>query len=246
MDAHLNNMEVVYHILNWNDHFENNKSREIESCRWVCMPNKQDGLGLMRILSETDGAAIFGVWCLVIQACSRHKVRDGWLTEDGSAVGLPWELDDLGLRWRRPVAEIHRALDFTCSPKMNWMEKIKRSAVMVPDDGTPRVSKTQREGKKEGREGPTTPGKERPALALMKLLLLSTQERAVEEWKILAKAEAHCDSTDEILAFLEWAVTTARDRGRTVEYAKHCLPEAREWKNDLRARRGYQKPKDAA
>ena len=237
--------DVVYHILNWNDHFENNKSREIESCRWVCMPNKQDGLGLMRILSETDGAAIFGVWCLVIQACSRQKVRDGWLTEDGSAVGLPWELDDLALRWRRSTAEINRALDFVCSPKMRWMEKMARPAYEVLDGVTLGAPKTQREGKKEGREGAKAPEKERPALSLLESLFLSTHPRAAKEWQTLATIEAGAVTSEEILDFLHWAVTTARKRGKTVEYAKHCLPEAAEWKAD-RARRGYLKPKDAA
>src|SRR5688500_17694384 len=63
---------IVYHIRNWAKSFENNKSRVIGACRYVCMPNKQDGLGLLRILAQEDGAALFRVWCLILQACSRQ------------------------------------------------------------------------------------------------------------------------------------------------------------------------------
>ncbi len=247
---------LLYHILGWNENFENNKSREIDNCRYVCMPNKQDGLGLMRILSEPDGGAIFGVWCLILQACSRHRVRDGWLTEDGTADGVPWQLDDMALRWRRPATEIVRSVDFICTPKVGWMERLElkcppsahevpAGGTEVPAAGTARAPFSQRERKKEEREGTTAPPKAK-ALALMELLFLSTQPRAVREWEVLTKVEAEAVGSIEILAFLEWAVTTARERGKTVEYAKHCLPEASEWKREVRIARGFKKPKDAA
>jgi hypothetical protein len=112
----------IYHIQNW-DAFENSKSRTYEKTRYVCMPNKQDGMGLMRILTQPDGAAIFGIWCLILQACSRQgKHRDGWLTVDGKPMSEPWPIEDLAIRWHRPVAEIERALAYLCSPKIKWME----------------------------------------------------------------------------------------------------------------------------
>ena len=68
-------------VIDWNDYFENNKSREINKCSFVCTPNKQDGMGLLRVLNEPDGAAIYGIWGLIIGAASRQSLpRSGHLT----------------------------------------------------------------------------------------------------------------------------------------------------------------------
>ncbi len=142
----------VYQIRHWSKHFENHKSRGVESCRYVCMPNKQDGLGLTRILAERDGLAIFGVWCLILQACSRHQKRDGWLTDDGTENGRPWDLDDLALRWRRDPAEIRRCLDVVCDRKIAWMERLEAKCPLGGGDRPPSALKEGKEGK-EGREG---------------------------------------------------------------------------------------------
>lgn len=146
-------MMDVFHIRNWSAHFENNKSRERESCRYVCMPNKQDGVGLTRILAEPDGLAIFGVWCLILQACSRQKKRDGWLTADGDPESPPWDIEDLALRWRCTPQAIQRALDIVCSHKIQWMEKIESKC---PLDARP-VSLNRREEKGKEEKGNAEP-----------------------------------------------------------------------------------------
>jgi hypothetical protein len=53
---------TVYQIPGWDHHFENNKSRDIDECSYVAMPNKQHGMGFTRIMAQPAGAAIFGVW----------------------------------------------------------------------------------------------------------------------------------------------------------------------------------------
>lgn len=115
-------MTTVYQIPGWDHHFENFKSRTIDECSYVAMPNKQHGLGLTRILAEPDGAAIFGIWCLILQAASRQeRPRAGWLTENGRPDGAPWDIDDMALRWRRPVAEVRRAIEVLTSAKVGWI-----------------------------------------------------------------------------------------------------------------------------
>src|SRR5579872_3770087 len=84
----LTEMPLVYRVKDWDTRFENYKSREVDSCGFVCVPNKQDGLGLNRILAETDGAAVYGIFSLIIGACSRQRrPRSGWLTDDGRESG---------------------------------------------------------------------------------------------------------------------------------------------------------------
>lgn len=157
---------TVYQILDWDGNFENSRSRTVEICSFVAMPNKQHGMGLTRILSAPDGAAMFGIWCLILQACSRQKsdktqMRDGWLTDNGLPDGPAWSAEDLALRWRRTEEEISSALELFCNPKICW---IKRYDETPPSTArkTPSATETPPtdvEGKgrelngKNGREG---------------------------------------------------------------------------------------------
>ena len=129
---------IVYQIKDWNIHFENDKSRTRKQCSFVCVPNKQHGMGFCYIMSESDGAAIYGIWHCIVGACSQQKDREGWLTSngkppqsmvsgednmgitqgaggehtrsrwgaDGEQVGVAWTVEDLSLKFRRPIAEI--------------------------------------------------------------------------------------------------------------------------------------------
>jgi hypothetical protein len=119
---------ITYQVKNWNTHFENNKSRERDECSFVCVPNQQSGLGFSRIMDEKDGAAIYGVFCMILGACSRQKKpREGWLTQDGHPTGTAWALDDLAIQFRRPEREIRRALDILSSPKVGWLARVEIS-----------------------------------------------------------------------------------------------------------------------
>ncbi len=244
-------MTTLYRIRNWDANFENNKSRERAQCSFVCMPNKQDGHGLTYILTEPDGAAIFGVWCLILQACSRQKKREGWLTVDGHQTGTPWALDDLALRWRRKPEEIKRALDFVCSPKINWVECLSDiinvspvtecppSARVVPAECPRGALKEGRKEEKERREveeqnsPPPIPihsgGIEKLRTALRKRLL-PTSADALEEWQDLFK-EMGCKGWVESEACLHFCVDAARDAGKPIKYAREAVEYAMAWRN---------------
>ena len=43
---------VVYQVTGWDAHYENDRSRARDVCSYVCVPNKQHGMGLLRILAE--------------------------------------------------------------------------------------------------------------------------------------------------------------------------------------------------
>ncbi len=128
----------VYQIAKWNEYFENSRSREIEVCSWVAIPNKHHGTGFQRIMGSADGMAMYGLWCLIVQACSRQRAagsfrRDGWLTDDGTAVGYPWDAADLAARWQQPVELVQRGLDLLCSVRIGWMVLHEQ----LPDGSSP-------------------------------------------------------------------------------------------------------------
>lgn len=117
----------LYQVLDWNDNFENSKSRERKECGFVCVPNRQSGLGFSRLMAHKQGASIYGVWCLLLGALSRQsrvdgKGREGWLTHDGHPTGIPWAVEDLALLFRRPDHEISCAIELLASPSIGWIK----------------------------------------------------------------------------------------------------------------------------
>jgi hypothetical protein len=148
--------DYVYQVRDWDAHYENYKSREVDECSFVCVPNKQHGMGLTRILAEPDGAAIYGVWNLILGACSRQRrPRNGWLTHDGTEGGTPWSVEDLALRWRMTREEVTRALEFLCSDAVGWMFRHERTL----EGSTPAVPVKYPRGTTKGMEGNGREGK---------------------------------------------------------------------------------------
>lgn len=112
----------VYQVLDWNLKFENERSRRYNFCRFVCVPNKQHGMGFTRLMSLPDGAAIYGMFHMIIGACSQQKSpREGWLTDDGGRQGRPWWASDLAVRFRQTEANFTRALEILSSPEIGWL-----------------------------------------------------------------------------------------------------------------------------
>lgn len=138
----------LYQVKDWQKHFENNKSRERKACAYVCVPNKQHGLGFSRTMAEPDGAMIYGIWVLILGACSRQHgeeqprkelkdrnpdlPRNGWATHDGHRAGIPWAPDDMAAMFRRPVAEVIRALSVLV--RIDWITEHEGLASEVPTD----------------------------------------------------------------------------------------------------------------
>ena len=152
-------MPQVYQVKDWDTHYENNKSRERDECSFVCVPNKQDGLGFLRLMAEKDGASIYGIFNLIIGACSRQRrPRNGWLTDDGTENGIPWTVEDLAMRWRRSAGDVSRALDVLSSERIGWIGKadiertpdtaLTSSARVVPAECPPGALE-----RREGNEG---------------------------------------------------------------------------------------------
>lgn len=142
-------------------HFENNKSREIDRCSFVCLPNKQHGMGFRRIMAELDGATIYGVWVCIVAACSQQSSpRQGWLTEDGKKTGPPWAAADIALKIGRPTAEVDRCLSLVASPRVGWLAAREVPVNCPPEAHEPPDSSppTTLEGRKEGTEQNRTEG----------------------------------------------------------------------------------------
>lgn len=112
----------LYQIRDWNETFENFKSRSVKDAKFVCKPNKHGGVGLMNVLVEPDGRTIYGVWCLLLDLCSRQRTpREGWLTANGKKDGRRYRVAELAYLFRATEREIKRCLEVVTSPEVDWM-----------------------------------------------------------------------------------------------------------------------------
>lgn len=111
----------LYRIVDWNETFENAKSRECRQPSHVYKPNKM-GIGLMNILVERDGRNIYGTWVLILDLVSRQKKpRNGYLTADGRPEGRRYRVAELAYLFRATEQEIRRCLEVVTSREVAWM-----------------------------------------------------------------------------------------------------------------------------
>lgn len=150
---------MIYQVKDWQKHFENSKSREREKCGFVCVPNKQHGMGFAKIMIQKDGAAIYGIWICILGALSQQaNPRNGWLTDDGKQDGRVWTAEDLALKFRRPVNEVSRALEVTSSEDVGWIVPVQcpPATRRVPAECPSGTLEEKRREEKEG-NGSRTP-----------------------------------------------------------------------------------------
>jgi hypothetical protein len=114
--------DIVYQIKDWDQHFENSRSRELDHCTRAMIPNKQDGMGLSFVLSQPEGLPIYAIWCLILGACSRQRrPRLGYLTDDGKQSGRPWTPLALSMRWRCTADQVSQSLQVLSSKDVGWI-----------------------------------------------------------------------------------------------------------------------------
>lgn len=151
---------MPYQIVDWTRHYENSKSRERDRCSFICVPNKQNGLGLARLLMHEGGLTAYGLFHLIAGLASQQsRPREGWMTDNGKETGAPWTLEGMAVRWRLNESEIEKGLGVLCSPSVGWI-KCPPGTRPVPASGqsagtrypTTTLERKERKGKKEGKE----------------------------------------------------------------------------------------------
>lgn len=228
-------MATRYRIIGWNDYFETASSRKLRRPYWLSIPTKQSGKGFTRIMVQADGAAIFGLWILIAEACSAQlPPRLGWLTDDGTAGGHPWTAEDLAERWRRQPAEVERALHVLCSPGVGWIQVAEDDGKISRDDG--KINRCLVEsGQVRSSQGgacagaqPPPPGidaietKEdrRRALRIrLARLRFASGDTELEEWAGLLTNDARCGDQQEALECLSWLKQLGRREGIASRFA---------------------------
>ena len=79
---------MSYQIIDWNKHYENNRSRQVERLQWVSLPNRHDGEGYSIIMADERAAEVFTAWILLIQVASKCNPRGSLVRDDGTPMSL--------------------------------------------------------------------------------------------------------------------------------------------------------------
>ncbi len=144
----------LYRITNWNETYENNRTRELKSMAWVPVPNTHDGDGYTTLVDRKNGAAILGAWLVILQVASKCEPR-GTLVRDG---GKPHDARSLSRMTRLPEQIIKEAIEI-CSIETQWLEiaevaEESQDDAEIPQDGAEIPQDGDYEGKgREWKEG---------------------------------------------------------------------------------------------
>lgn len=149
---------TLYRIKDWNKHFENNRTRELEKMKWVPVPNKQDGDGYTSLIEHDNGPAHFGAWCAIVQVASKCEPRGTLLR----ASGKPHDAQSLSRITRFPAEILEEAIERLASSEVGWLEVVDSQAltetpqvdaeipqVDATESQTPALNGTERNGREE-------------------------------------------------------------------------------------------------
>lgn len=137
-----------YRIRNWENLFENNRSRTVKDLSWVAIPNRHDGENFSAIMLHPKGAEIFAAWVLILQVASRCQPR-GSLLRDG---GKPHTPKTLSIKTRAPEEWFVIALEFLAN-ETDWIEVEELALGCQPGVSQPTAACQVGDEEGNGREG---------------------------------------------------------------------------------------------
>ena len=140
----------TYSIIRWNDHYENNRTREMKNMGWVPIPCKLAGDGYTEIVAGTDGPAIYGAWVACVLLAASCKPRGTLLRSNGT----PHTPETISRITRMPVKVIKKMLETAQS--VDWIEVAGECGIPAGECGETAISGTEQnrtEGKNTARSG---------------------------------------------------------------------------------------------
>lgn len=109
-------------IRNWDEHFEADRSRQWKKLSWVPIPNKQ-GLGYKKIMSQKNGAEIFGCWIAIVEQASLCSPR-GDLSK--------YSIEELSINTIIPINILNNSISYIIQ-NLDWIEVIENLDKNVND-----------------------------------------------------------------------------------------------------------------
>lgn len=128
---------VPYQIKDWQENFENERTSKFGCRLHLEIPTTYRSQECKYLLKHKDGGWHFAAWILLLEWHARTTPpREGWITHNGKAGGIPLTPVDLQEELRIPARYIKTALEILSSPPINW----------IADEGSADTAHTQRKG----------------------------------------------------------------------------------------------------
>ena len=142
-----------YEVVDWKEHYENNRTRELKHMAWVPIPNKQDGDGYTELLDHPNGAAHFGAWNALLQVASKCDPRGSLLRDSG----YPHDNVSLSRMTRIPEKVWNEALPRLV--KIGWITfcDIPQDDASKPQDDAGECPRTEQKGTERKEKKGTIP-----------------------------------------------------------------------------------------
>jgi len=121
----------VYVIKDWDEHYENNRSKEIKNPSWIPIPNKLYGDGYTMIMEQKKGAAIYGAWIALVCIAQRCDKRGTLMRNNGD----PHDIDSISRITRIDKETIKLMIDFSLE-KTKWLSLLDlESGAVISQEG---------------------------------------------------------------------------------------------------------------
>ena len=150
----------IYKVRNWEDHYENNRTRELRAMSWIPIPNNHDGDGYTQVMAEKNGLELFGAWIVIVQVASKCGNTAGSRGVLVRGNGTPHDAISISRISRVSENKIQSALDYF-STSLDWLiisnlEDIPHEDATIPhEDATPSHLTAKKERKEwNGTETP--------------------------------------------------------------------------------------------
>lgn len=135
-------------VRNWNEHFENNRTRELVQMRWVPFQNSFDGDGFIELLEDhEDGLSHFACWVLLVEVASTCNPRGTLIRSNGKSH----DARTLSRKTRGDCSAFEKAIPRLLS--IGWLEEIDASEAPPQDTAGKSHPTTHRRKEGNGKEG---------------------------------------------------------------------------------------------
>lgn len=114
--------QQLLRIKDWNDHYENNRTRELKRMEWIPVPNKHDGDGFSTLMDHERGLAHLGAWLLILQVASKCEIR-GTLSRAGA---VPHTASSIARIGHADATIIQEAIERLVG-EIGWLEVVENT-----------------------------------------------------------------------------------------------------------------------
>ncbi|MGI8821213.1 MAG: hypothetical protein ACR2ID_10160 [Chthoniobacterales bacterium] len=112
----------LFQLVDWDQKFENDRSRTRDACRFVCVANDLSDPALIELLLHPFGTHCDSVFLSMLRLCSRQrKPREGWLTDDGRRDGNPFTVDRLARLFRVEAIFVKLTIHACVARDVGWI-----------------------------------------------------------------------------------------------------------------------------